>query len=311
MTKSHCYVAALLSAFSYKDHEHDKDRVPLTDLGELFKLETGFTDGIVLADWKFIDNVVSDAQAICCRDPALKTTYVVFRGTDSKKDAAVDVQVTKMCLPLEKMTLSSDLVKHHAQNARVHAGFMYQLASIQKELFAYINEVSCRDELFVFTGHSLGGALATLACTFFCIFYPDRETMVHTFGSPRVGNAAFSRLTDALHANIHRHVYCNDPVTRMPTRLRWKHCGKMIACNRDGHDHTKTTLSDSGDGWWNCVTLPNPFRVSDHDMQNYVSSSFVCKKSTTLGENISAQNIKALSRSKIKNWTSCFFRHKK
>ena len=43
----------------------------------------------------------------------------------------------------------------------------------------------------VFTGHSLGGALATLAFVDYCLKYPERRTTLVTFGAPRAGNDAF------------------------------------------------------------------------------------------------------------------------
>jgi predicted lipase len=40
-------------------------------------------------------------------------------------------------------------------------------------------------------GHSLGGALATLAATWASFEYPEADVRCVTLGSPRVGNPAF------------------------------------------------------------------------------------------------------------------------
>jgi pimeloyl-ACP methyl ester carboxylesterase len=64
-----------------------------------------------------------------------------------------------------------------------------------------------------FTGHSLGGAAATLAA------YRYREVAggLYTFGSPLVGNERFARaLTGALGARSVRYVNDHDVVTRVP-----------------------------------------------------------------------------------------------
>lgn len=42
-----------------------------------------------------------------------------------------------------------------------------------------------------YVGHSLGGALATLAAMYFGSIYPDVRHVCITFGAPRVGDKAF------------------------------------------------------------------------------------------------------------------------
>ena len=44
------------------------------------------------------------------------------------------------------------------------------------------------DYAVVFTGHSLGGALANLFAINFRQKYPGKEVKLYTFGQPRVGN---------------------------------------------------------------------------------------------------------------------------
>jgi len=43
---------------------------------------------------------------------------------------------------------------------------------------------------FYISGHSLGGAIATLAAYEISRLYPDHAVIIYTFGSPRVGNAS-------------------------------------------------------------------------------------------------------------------------
>lgn len=47
-------------------------------------------------------------------------------------------------------------------------------------------------------GHSLGGALATLAAFEIKQKWPDAQMFVYTFGAPRVGNTAWASEYDAL-----------------------------------------------------------------------------------------------------------------
>jgi predicted lipase len=67
----------------------------------------------------------------------------------------------------------------------------------------------------VFTGHSLGGALATLCGASVKDEIPDLHVSVITFGSPRVGNKQFAEVFKAVDVSI-RCVNGSDVVTMMP-----------------------------------------------------------------------------------------------
>jgi len=61
---------------------------------------------------------------------------------------------------------------------------------------------------WIFTGHSLGGALAMLAAS----YWPPEQ--VHTFGCPRVGNSGFVK---TVLCKVHRYENWDDPVPYLPT----------------------------------------------------------------------------------------------
>ena len=44
----------------------------------------------------------------------------------------------------------------------------------------------------IFTGHSLGGAVANLAAATYKLQYPKAEVSLYTYGQPRVGNSLYS-----------------------------------------------------------------------------------------------------------------------
>ncbi|KNC84847.1 hypothetical protein SARC_02958 [Sphaeroforma arctica JP610] len=84
------------------------------------------------------------------------------------------------------------------------------------------------------TGHSLGGALATL-CAFELaqeFATSELELTVYTFGSPRVGNSRFAAQYNQLVPNTHRLVNDGDPVCGLPKfmapqflNITYKHVG--------------------------------------------------------------------------------------
>jgi len=77
------------------------------------------------------------------------------------------------------------------------------------------------------TGHSLGGALATLAGSWI------PEALVYTYGSPRVGNKRFTNLTS--HIRHKRFVHCCDLIPRIPPAgLGYWHHGDLHYINSDG-----------------------------------------------------------------------------
>eukprot|EP00178_Gracilaria_changii_P010518 TRINITY_DN305_c1_g2_i2.p2 TRINITY_DN305_c1_g2~~TRINITY_DN305_c1_g2_i2.p2 ORF type:complete len:197 (-),score=26.42 TRINITY_DN305_c1_g2_i2:643-1233(-) len=79
------------------------------------------------------------------------------------------------------------------------------------------------------TGHSLGGALATI-CTLdlrVSLDLAGTEVMVSTFGSPRCGNALFRTIYDELVPMHWRFAVESDIVTKLP-KLGYSHVGKRV-----------------------------------------------------------------------------------
>jgi len=125
-----------------------------------------------------------------------------------------------------------------------------------------------------YTGHSLGAALATLAA------HHRRPQAVYTFGSPRVGDAAF--LASFGGTAIYRVVNSRDLVATLPpARLGFSHVGELHYMTRDGR-----TLLDPADDltdqhrpfvfeprWQNelhLLTEP-PEEMADHAPISYVT----------------------------------------
>lgn len=80
--------------------------------------------------------------------------------------------------------------------------------------------------LFV-TGHSLGGALATLTA-YHATTYHD-TTYLYTFGSPRVVNRVLSRkINDTLKGRAFRCVHGDDIVPRVPPLLNYTHVDELV-----------------------------------------------------------------------------------
>lgn len=100
---------------------------------------------------------------------------------------------------------------------RVHYGFYSQYQVVRGKIHEIIRQWMETELLrgVVITGHSLGGALATL-CAVDLDFNFQLDIQCVTFGSPRVGNRAFAKSFNRRIPKSTRYVYKNDMVTKVP-----------------------------------------------------------------------------------------------
>jgi hypothetical protein len=115
------------------------------------------------------------------------------------------------------------------RGGKVHRGFKKALDEVWLDLLAYISRLNDKGCKIWITGHSLGAALATLA--------GDRYANVqgvYTFGSPRVGDGAFSKNFEVA---AYRIVNNKDIATRVPPPGRYKHVGDVKFIDGDGNIH--------------------------------------------------------------------------
>lgn len=102
----------------------------------------------------------------------------------------------------------------------VHKGFLKAWKSIEEPVWDKISRVMLRlggSGKVVVCGHSLGGAMATIAgVDLYCNVEPryQKSFSIVTFGSPRVGNIAFKDLFDSLIPRSVRVVTVYDPIPK-------------------------------------------------------------------------------------------------
>jgi hypothetical protein len=131
-----------------------------------------------------------------------KLAVVAFRGTD--KDDPTDL--------LDDV--EAQLVAWQGA-AKVFDGFKDALAEVEPELFPAVQAI---DYKLLFTGHSLGAALATLLASI------KTPSALYTIGSPRVGDQDFVASLSGVKS--FRYVNCCDVVTQLPpVLLGYAHLG--------------------------------------------------------------------------------------
>ena len=185
----------------------------------------------------------------------------MFRGTSAFRDWLSNLK-----------TLPADW----PEGGLVHGGFMEALDRVWRDVEGCIAAI---DRPMFYTGHSMGGALATLAAS--------RSTRppsaVYTFGSPRVGNSDF--VATLRNIPVYRVVNDRDIVPTVPPSqapLYFRHVGEhchITADNRlmvnqpgtsapeDGEEGAPSLLAAMG-----YTGLLSPVRsLADHAPINYVA----------------------------------------
>ena len=149
---------------------------------------------------------------------------VAFRGTQSN--------VTKNGKHRLEVLMDSwtdiDFIMVERKGAYVHEGFASAHAKVWPDLLALI-----QNRLVIFTGHSLGGALATYSA--FKHRFSSCVVSLHTFGAPCVGNKDFVQAMDERLQSVHfRYTHNRDGVPSLPPKnFGFEHCGTHIHFGED------------------------------------------------------------------------------
>lgn len=161
---------------------------------------------------------------------------------------------------------------------QVHGGFAAALDATAKNVDELVRDaLAAGARRIVFTGHSLGAALATLHAVRWQRAAAGQELALVTFGSPRVGDVPFARACAAAFAQriALRFVNGRDLVTRVPPRsLGFDHFGAVRYFDDRG------VLQRDGAEWFrwlaDVIDASTDLRraagrtVEDHAMARYV-----------------------------------------
>ncbi|MCA9183804.1 MAG: lipase family protein [Planctomycetales bacterium] len=159
-----------------------------------------------------------------------------------------------------------------AENAgRVHRGFKREVDDLWPKL-----ERALRDNQkpLWFTGHSLGGAMATI-CAGRCKLaeISSNPEGLFTFGSPRVGNNRYINFVSIPH---YRWVNNNDIVARVPPPwLGYSHSGREMYFNAFGRLRKYTPWRRFRDRWYGFFLSLRSWQIdhlADHNMSKYIES---------------------------------------
>ncbi|WP_256208917.1 lipase family protein [Paenibacillus sp. CF384] len=113
-----------------------------------------------------------------------RAVVLAFRGTSSPTDWVMDMIAQQ--IPFKPVK----------NGGNTHKGFTEVYMSARDQVFRLLDQVPKSKPLFI-TGHSLGGALATLASLDIATNRMPAALITYTYGSPRTGDPAFVRAYNA------------------------------------------------------------------------------------------------------------------
>jgi hypothetical protein len=211
--------------------------------------------GLSLVKW--IENKKSDTQGFVATKG--KTIYVVWRGSESKKDFQNDASIDK--------------VPFIEDGEKVHIGFKYCWESVVGDTYDAIDTAleNLQGETtdIVVSGHSLGGAVATLYAYSIKKHFPHYNVKATTIGSPRVGNNVFKENYDKSDIDTLRIVHNNDLVTHTPY-IGFHHVNYQVrldtAGNRLQNDKSLKSL------WLYLKSLFSGKTIKDHMGDGYMKA---------------------------------------
>ena len=206
----------------------------------------------------FVDNPESSTQAWLFTNPAERQLIVAFRGTEQTdwKDIVTDINLVPSSLEPERAPSNGllgfipNLWNAGGDDILVHGGFLEAYDSVRRAVIFSVDALAGPGWTVSVTGHSLGGALATLCSYELAEIARERVDETRSvdminFGSPRVGNGAFVAQYNALVPGAVRVVNRNDIVATVPRMLGFKHVGEPVVLDERGRGAAGPATADA------------------------------------------------------------------
>jgi hypothetical protein len=154
---------------------------------------------------------------------------IVFRGTRLQRHNVFDLAEITVINEDDFWTDSRFATAASRVGGRVHEGFHEAYLEISDQLDALVRAKPPGQSIW-FAGHSLGGALATLAAAH-CVEFGIPLQGIYTYGCSRVGDAEFVRqLPEQSH---YRFVHRDDWIPNLPPEvLGYQHAGALRTLGR-------------------------------------------------------------------------------
>ena len=201
-----------------------------------------------LDSWTVRRTTVNSSRFLVAHSTTSDLMVIAFRGASNVdnwsqnldfKLTELDSDAFPLCNPVHRLSFLFPI----SIPCRVHRGFQQQFLEIRNEVseaIEWAQEDAGRPLSVQFTGHSLGGALATLAAMSFKAHGYSIADVV-TFDAPMTGNIAQAQYATGLGIVYERHVHRDDLLPSLPPLLfRHPQAGKYYPTTifEDGQRYT-------------------------------------------------------------------------
>ncbi|KAJ3173815.1 hypothetical protein HK101_011026 [Irineochytrium annulatum] len=175
-------------------------------------------------------------QAFAGVNDALQTIVVSFRGSSDFLNWVNNLNLIKADSPFP--SAPSDV--------KVHSGFLNIYNALRSRVRSTLTNLKAANPSYslTITGHSLGGAVASLYAADLVNLFPSTSIGLYTMGEPRVGNKAWYSFYSGLNLKgVYRGVNYNDIVPHLPPEFmsfnhhaqeRWVDAGGVLDDCDDG-----------------------------------------------------------------------------
>ena len=207
-----------------------------------------------------LDYVVEEngVRALQGYDRYSDSLFIAFRGSANIQNWIDNIQISK-------------ITPYNDTSIGVSKGFYKAYNSIKPDLFNNLPSLVDKHNTrrILITGHSLGAALATLMAYDIATMFPTYElSYVVNFGSPRVGNSAFSTSFNSFSSSFthYRITHYYDIVPHVPEEfLGYEHVSNEIWYDEENTDFIICNdTSDEDDNCSNSCAPTHCTSTSDH-----------------------------------------------
>lgn len=195
-------------------------------------------------NYEYINDYYSNqGRASLLLDKANQVAVIQFRGTYYGANVIND-----LCLCPEGIYgICTKPLEEKFNHMKIHTGFINEYRALKKEFSSLYGRIEAKYQAgwyILITGHSLGGALATL-CTIDILLnmtaIKSNRVALITYGSPRVGNKEFAGWIDRAELKMNIRVEVEgDVIVSLPDQSfgAYVHRGELIQikCTRSGYE---------------------------------------------------------------------------
>jgi pimeloyl-ACP methyl ester carboxylesterase/Flp pilus assembly protein TadB len=189
-----------------------------------------------LHSFEIYDSATNGRVCILKKD---NVVFVTFRGTQKTSVSNIKTDI--------------DIVKtDFGKDCYVHRGFYTAYQALHSELSSYIKKIikhnnTGRPLVWLFVGHSLGGALANIAAA---VWSKVLQPSLITFGAPAVGDQNFAAFLNQVSLRHIRFAQTFDPVVWLLSIVGFQHAGVAVTVPSDQGYHVMNSYMAGARSCW-------------------------------------------------------------